>query len=144
MVTLDDIAAAIVARCGASSAFTTAVPGKAWLERVDETAEAPYALFSIERDGQPEFQSDGSYMQAFTIRMAVYSDAGAGPQAVQLAMASALNADPTGWAPLRDGNVMHCLPRGYDGKFDPKLRAAKDVFVSGGQWSMLIDGNAEA
>ena len=144
MVTLDDIAAAVRARCDGSAPFTSAVPGKAWHERVEEGAAAPYALFNIERDGQPEFQSDGSFVQAYTVRMAVYSDADAGPQAAQLAMAAALNADPTGWAPLRAGSVMHCLPRGYDGKFDPKLRAAQDVFVSGGQWALLIEGNAGA
>lgn len=142
MVTFDDIAAAIVARCNASSDFTTAVPGKAWLDRAGEIDSVPYAVFQIERTGNPEFESDGSYIQEFTIRMAVYSDVSAtDPNAAQLAMADAINSNPTTWTALRDGNVMHCLPRGYDGKFDPTLRNSKDLFVSGAQWSMLVEGN---
>lgn len=144
MVTLDDIAAAVAGRCTASAAFAAAVPGGAWLERADENAPAPYAVFGVERDGPPEFCSDGSFMQGYTVRMAVYSDSGSDPNAAQVAAAKALNADPTGWAALRDGRVMHCLPRGYDGRFEPRLRQAKDVFVSGAQWSLLVEGNAEA
>ncbi|HEY1191552.1 MAG TPA: hypothetical protein VGE74_28225 [Gemmata sp.] len=144
MVTFDDLAAAVVSRCSGSSAFTTAIPGGAWLERADESATAPYAVFGIEREGQPEFQSDGTYIQGFTIRMAVYSGSGTDPNAAQLGMAAALNTDPTDWDSLRDGRVMHCLPRGYDGRFDPRLRSAKDVFVSGAQWSLLVDGNLGA
>ena len=144
MVTFDDIAVAVLARCAGSSAFTTAVPGKAWLDRAGEVDAIPYAVFGIERTGEPDFSSDGSYTQAFTIRMVVYSDQGAtDPNAAQLAMADALNKNPTNWTALRDGGVMHCLPRGYDGRFDPRLRNAKDMFVSGAQWVMLIEGNRE-
>lgn len=143
MVTYDDIAVAIASRCTGSSVFGSAVPGKAWLDRADENVAAPYAVFGIDRAGAPEFSSDGSYTQAFTIRMAVYTDSGTDPNEAQLAMADALNRNPTMWAALRAGQVMHCLPRGYDGRFAPQLRNAKDVFVSGAQWTMLVEGNLE-
>lgn len=146
MVTYDDIATAVVARCEASGDFAAAVPGKAWCERADENAPAgTYAVFGIERLGDPEVFSDGSYLQRFTLRVATYSDIrSADPQAAQRAVAGAINTDPTGWDSLRDGRVVHCLPRGYDGKFDPKLRAASDVFIGGAQWELLIEGNLEA
>lgn len=144
MVTFDDIAAAVIARCTASSAFTTAIPGKAWLERVDENAAGVYALFGIERAGEPEIESSGTYLQRFMLRMAAYSDIRtANPQTAQLAMADAINTGPTDWDPLRDGKIVHCLPRGYDGQFDPTLRQASDVFVSGSQWELLVEGNLE-
>jgi len=140
VITVDDIAAAVLAKCGAT--FETAVPGGAWFLRADENAAEPYAVFAVERAGSPEWVSDGSYLQRFTLRLGVYTSQGVtDPQAVQLASAAALNPTPTGWATLRDGKVIECLPDGFDGRFQPVLRRARDVFVSGGQWSLLVEGN---
>lgn len=140
MVTGDDLAVAILARCDAT--FQIAVPGKAWYLRADENAATPYSVFGIERAGEPEWQSDGSYLQEFAARMAAYSEQGAGvdPNVIQLAMAVAMNTAPTGWSALRAGRVLHCLPRGYDGRFAPQLRQSRDVFVSGAQWALLVEG----
>lgn len=143
MVTIDDIAAGVFDRTG--GAFLTAIPGKAWFGRVDENAASPYAVFGIERGGPPEFFSDGSYLQEWTLRMGAYTDQGVqDPNAVQLAIATAINTDPTSWSALREGRVLHCLPQGWDGRFAPELRHARDVFVAGGQWTLLIEGNLEA
>ena len=145
MVTVDDIAAAVKGRCAGSAAFVAAVPGGAYFERPDEDAAAPYAVFGLDRADDPEFDSGGGYTQGFTLRMAVYSVVGTSdPQAAQLGMADALNTSPTDWAALRAGRVLHGLPRGYDGRFDPKLRNSADVFVSAAQWALLVEGNLEA
>lgn len=144
MITFDDIAAAVKARCDAAAEFAAALPGKAWPDRGPDAPAGVYAVFGVERAGDPEFASDGSYLQPFSLRMAAYSPVGtADPQAAQRAMAAAINPDPTAWNALRDGKVVHCLPRGYDGKFAPELRSAADVFVSAAQWELLIEGNLE-
>lgn len=147
MVTLDDIAAAVIARCAASTAFTVALPGKAWLDRGPDTPAGAYAIFTLERDGEPEWFSDGSYLQGFTLRMVAYTVQGlvvaSTPQSAALGMADALNKTPTTWDALRDGKVNICLPRSYDGKHEPQLRGGKDVFAAAGQWHMLIEGNRE-
>jgi hypothetical protein len=143
VITVDDIAEAVAARCG--TAFQAVVTGKAWFARADEAAATPYAVFTVERAGDAEFCSDGSYLQEWTVRMGAYTEQGATPpNNVQLAMAAALQADPTGWDALRDGRVLHCLPQGFDGRFAPQLRHARDVFISGGQWKLLVEGNLEA
>ena len=145
MVTFDDLGAAIAARCAASAAFAAAVTGGLFFDRDDTDAATPYGVCGIERAGDPEFDSGGGYTQAFTVRMVVYAElAKKDANVIQLAMAAAMNTNPTGWAALRAGRVMHCLPRGYDGKYAPKLKDGKGVFVSGGQWSLLVEGNLEA
>lgn len=143
MITVDDIAAAVASRCG--STFNATLTGKAWFGRADENAGYPYAVFTIERAGEAEFMSDGSYLQEWTVRMGAYTEQGVSdPNAAQQAMSAAMNADPTDWDSLRDGRVVHCLPQGFDGKFAPQLRRARDVFLSGGQWKLLVEGNLEA
>jgi hypothetical protein len=135
----------VIARCSASAAFAAALPGKAWLDRGPDTPAGAYAIFTLERDGEPEWFSDGSYLQGFTLRMVAYTVQGlvvaSTPQAVQLGMADALNKNPTTWDALRDGRVNCGLPASYDGKHEPQLRGGKDVFAAAGQWRMLIDGN---
>lgn len=140
MITLDDIAAGVLARLGAT--FEESVPGKAWFKRADENAAVPYAVFTVDRAGPAEWRSDGSYLQPWTLRVGVYTAQGATvPQAAQAAMAAALNPDPTAWPDLRDGKVFECLPEGFDGEFSPVLRDARDVFVSAGQWGLIVAGN---
>lgn len=144
MVTLDDIAAAVIARTAGSAAFRAALPGKAWLDRPPDNPAGAYAIFTLERDGTPEFFSDDTYLQGYTLRMAAYTVQAIGtvtPQQAQLAMADAINPGPTAWSPLRDGVVNLCLPRGYDGKHDPELRQGKDVFSAAAQWSLTVEGN---
>lgn len=143
MITADDIAAAVLARLGTT--FQATVTGKAWYARADEAAAAPYAVFTLDRAGDPEWFSDGSYLQPWALRLGVYTEQGVTvPHDAQLAAATALNAGPTNWTALRDGTVFECLPQGFDGKFAPQLRRAKDVFVSGGQWRLVVSGNRAA
>lgn len=145
MTTTDDIAAAVVGRLEASPAVLAALPGGCWYERADEEADAgAYAVFGLERGGEPEWYSDGTYTVPYTLRIAAYSAQGAGdPGAVQRALAAALSVGPTEWGELESGRVLHCLARGYDGRFSPTLRSAADVFVSGAQWALLIEGDTE-
>ncbi len=142
MVTLDDIAAAGKARTLATPAFTAALPGKAWFSEGPDTPEGAYAVFTLETDGEPEWESSGTYLQGYTLRMVAYTSQGGAvtPQEAQLAMAAALNPNPTGWDALRAGRVNICLPRGYDGKHAPELRQGKDVFAAAGQWHLLVEG----
>lgn len=152
MITLDDLAAAVVARCAASAAFTAALPGGAWLDRGEDEPTGAYAVFTLALEGEPEWFSDGSYLRSYTLRMAAYTAQGvaptadpaqsqpSSPQAVQLAMADALNPGPTSWPALRAGSVNICLPRGYDGRHSEKLRGGKDVFVAAGQWMITVEG----
>jgi hypothetical protein len=143
VITIDDLAAAVGDRCG--STFNATVTGKAWYARADENAATPYAVFTIERVGEPEYMSDGSYLQEFMVRMGAYTDQGVtDPNTVQQAMSVAMNAGPTSWNSLRDGRIVHCLPQGFDGKFAPQLRRGRDVFLAGGQWKLLVEGNLEA
>lgn len=144
-MTLDDIAAAVRARCVATASFTAALPGGAWLDRGPEEPAGDYAVFTLERAGEPEFDSSGTYLQDWTLRMVAYTVAGkvgsGTPQAAQLAMVAAINPLPTSWTSLRDGRVNICLPAGYDGKHEPTLREGKDVFAAAGQWKLLVEGN---
>jgi hypothetical protein len=100
-------------------------------------------VFTLEKDGEPEFDSAGEYLQGYVLRMAAYTRQGdtTTAQAAQLAMAAAMNSGPTSWDALRDGRVNVCLPRSYDGKHAPELREGRDVFAAAGQWWMLIEGN---
>lgn len=143
MITVDDLAEAVADRCG--TPFQAVVTGKAWYGRAGEATATPYAVFTIERAGDAEFMSDGSYLQEWIVRMGAYTEQGeTPPNDVQRAMSVAMNAGPTAWDALRDGHVLHCLPQGFDGKFAPQLRRAADVFISGGQWKLLVEGNLEA
>lgn len=145
MTTADDIAAAIVNRLEGSAAVLTALPGGCWYGRADEQAPAgAYAVFALEIAGDAEWYSDGTFTCPYTLRVAAYSAQGSGDAtAIQRALAEALSTSPTDWGDLEQGRVLHCLPRGYDGKFSPTPRSAADVFVSGAQWSLLIEGDTE-
>ncbi len=124
-----------------ASAFTTAIPGKAWWLRAKSETRVPYAVFTFQENGSPEYVSDGSYTQNWTMRLGVYSDqAVSDPKVIQLAAVNAINVYTVNVA-LRDGKILHVLPMGWDGKFAPQLRQASDVFVSGSQWSLLVNGN---
>lgn len=142
MITLDDIASAVKGRCDANAAFIAAIPGKAWFGQADEQADAPYAVFTLDAEGQPIYQTDGTMGQKYALKMGVYADQGKSghdPQAIQLAMAGALPV--TGWADLRSGKVVHCLPRPFAGRFAPQLRGARDVFLSQGSWLLFVCGS---
>lgn len=141
---MDDIATAVKARCDASAEFAAALPGGLHQDRGPDQPAGAYAVFALTLEGDAEWFSDGSYLQGHTLRMTAYTTLGKTgeptPQAVQLAMAAALNPGPTEWDALRDGGVNVCLPKGYDGKHDPALREGKDVFAAAGQWHLLIEG----
>ncbi len=145
MITLDDLAAGVKARCAAAAEFAAALPGGAWHDRGPDAPAGNYAVFKLELAGEPEFDSSGAYLQGYTLRVAAYSYLGespaTAPQATQLALASALNAGPSSWAALRAGRVMSCLPKGYDGEHADRLREGRDVFASAGQWSLIVDGS---
>ncbi len=144
MVTLDDIAAAVLARCRQAPAFTAALPGGAFLDRGPDNPGGAYAVFTFEHEGEAEWISDGTYLQGFTLRMVAYTVQGtetSSPQQAQLGMSAALNPQGFPWAALRAGTINIALPRGYDGKYAPELRGGKDVFAAAGQWHLLIEGN---
>lgn len=145
MTTVDDIAAAVISRLEGSAAVLTALPGGCWNGRADEEAPAgAYAVFALEREGEPEWYSDSTFTAQYTLRIAAYSAQGSGDAtAIQRALAEALSANPNDWGDLEQGRVLHCLARGYDGKFSPTLRSAADVFVSGAQWALMIEGDTE-
>lgn len=144
MTTVDDIAAAVVNRLEGSAAVLAALPGGCWNGRADEQSEGAYAVFALEREGDPEWYSDGTFTATYVLRVAAYTAQESGDAtAVQRALADALSVDLTEWGDLEAGRVLHCLPRGYDGKFSPVLRSARDVFVSGAQWALLIEGDTE-
>lgn len=145
MTTVDDIAAAVVSRLEGNAEVAAALPGGCWYGRADEQAPAgAYAVFALETAGEAEWYSDGTFTCPYTLRVAAYSAQGTGDAtAIQRALAGALSVGPTGWGDLEQGRVLHCLARGYDGKFSPTLRSAADVFVSGAQWALLIEGDTE-
>lgn len=142
MITLDDLAAAVKSRLDAAPAVANALPGGTYFDRGPDQPAGAYAVFTLEREGETEWFSDGSYLQGYVLRVACYTCQGRGdPAAAQLALAAALNPQPVPWATLRAGVVMSCLPRGYDGKHAPDLREGKDVFAAAGQWALIVDGN---
>lgn len=144
MTTVDDIAAAVVNRLEGSAAVLAALPGGCWNGRADEQSDGAYAVFQLELSGEPEWYSDGTFTANYVLRVAAYTAQGTGDaSAVQRALADALSTSVTDWGDLEAGRVLHCLPRGYDGKFSPTLRSAADVFVSGAQWGLLIEGDTE-
>lgn len=147
MVTLDGLAAGVKARFATanpgSADFQTACPGGAWFARADEQAAAPYLVFTLDPDGDPQRQTDGSMLQKWTLQTGVYTDqgrSGHAPAAVQAAVNKCLPV--TGWAALASGVVVHCLPRAPRGEFSPKARGGKDVFLSRGSWQLLVAGDS--
>lgn len=146
-LTLDDIAAAVLYRFGASNAgsadFRTLATGGAWFGRADEQAAAPYAVFTLDPEGDPKRLSDQSWWQAWALKVGVYTDQGRSghePKPLQAAVAACL--PQTGWQAVAGGLVVHCLPRAPVGSFAPRLRAGKDVFLWRGQWQLLIGSEA--
>ncbi|HXD88525.1 MAG TPA: hypothetical protein VN641_18695 [Urbifossiella sp.] len=139
---LDDVAKLVGDRCTSSTLFTGAIPGGSFYGRApDAPAAYPYAVFWFERRGEPQRQTDGSSWQLYTLRMAAYcppSSSGQDPGSVQAGMDDALTKNPTTWATMPAGSVVHCLAEPFDGKFAKELRQAQDVFVVGGQWVMAL------
>jgi hypothetical protein len=142
MITLDDVANVFEAQLAATPAYLTAVPGDTLYDRGPDTTSAwPYGIFNVTAKGGPEnINSDGSYLQTFTIRLAVYAVNSLTPTYPIEQAINALNTNPTGWPALRAGNILHVLPAMWDGKYAPQLREAQDVFLIGYQWDMLANG----
>lgn len=141
MITLDDLAAGVRDRAAAAPEIAAALPGGLFLDRGPERPAGAYAVFTLERAGDPEWFSDGSYLQAFTLRVVAYTSQDRGtPAAAQLALAAAFNPQPTPWAALRKGRVLSGMPQGYDGRHAPDLREGLDVFAGAGQWRLVVDG----
>ena len=144
MITADDLAEVVSAHLRTSDRLAAAAPGGCWYLRAEEGVPYPYVVFGVDRAGASEWVSDGSYLQAWTVRVGLYTAAGeADEQAGQIGVGWALNTDPTEWFGLRDGAVFEVLPEGWDGEFTPDLARARDVFLAGGQWAVLVDGNRE-
>ena len=114
-----------------------------WFRRPPNTPPGfPYSVFLLEPAGEDEFNSDGSYLQTYTLRISSYYRQGTDPpNAAPLALVAAINTAPTVWTALRAGTVLHCLPGAWDGKFDDHLRQGAGVFVPVGQWEMLVNGD---
>lgn len=143
MVTLDALAAAVLYRFGTSNAgsatFRSLAAGGAWYGRADEQAAALYAVFTLDPEGDPVRQTDGSFLQRWALKVGVYTDQGRSghdPAPVQAAVAACL--PQTGWQAVTGGKVVHCLPRSPAGQFAPRLRGGKDVFLWRGQWQLLV------
>lgn len=147
MVTLDGLSAGVLARFAVANPgaadFQTAVPGGAWFGRADEQATAPYLVFTLDEEGEPQRTTAGVMLQKWVLRTGVYTDQGRSghdPAAVQPAVNKCLPV--TGWDALASGRVIHCLPRAPKGTFSPKLRRGTDVFQSQGQWQLLVEGDS--
>jgi hypothetical protein len=143
VVTLDAIAAAVLYRFGGSNAgsadFRSLAAGGCWYARADEQAASPYAVFTLDPEGDPKRLTDQGWWQAWALRVGVYTDQGRtghDPGPLQAAVAACL--PQTGWQAVTGGAVVHCLPRAPLGSFAPQLRAGRDVFLWRGQWQLLI------
>lgn len=132
---LDQVATLVGNRCVASTVFQAAITGGTFYGRApDVPVSYPYAVFWFDRDGNPFRQTDGSSVQRYTLRMAVYCLPGATASGSETGMNDAVTKNPTGWG----APVMQCLEVPFDGKFAKELRQAQDVFVVGGQWVMTL------
>lgn len=143
-ITRSDVSKVFGDRLAASPEFAAAVPGRAWADQGPDVPDAyPYGVFKVEKVGGPEINSDQTYTQEFAVTLAVYAPMATtvtDPQSIELAIAAAVNGNPTNWAALRSGSVLHSIPQGFDGKYADRLRQGQNVFVVGETWHLLCSG----
>jgi hypothetical protein len=144
VITTEDINARVVTAVGAQ----TAIAGKAWPERgPDEPDAYPYCVFTLR--ASPAALVFGSvYFQHWQVQAAVYVPVGSpSPINVEGAL-SALNTALTIRAAVAIGTlrnpgerVMSVRPVTGQEKYDPYLRAGKDVLVAAVTADWLCQGD---
>lgn len=153
MITVDDIAGAVKARCDAVTNFTTAVPGAAWFGTgPDAPAGYPYLVFTVEA-GEARVASGTAYVQAFVAKLAAYAPVGASgvnPQNVAKALdecfGTAAGQTAMKASVLRNAaeRILHSRPLAPSGAFDKSRREGRDVFVVGAGYELLAQGDRSA
>lgn len=152
MVTIDDIAGAVLSVLSADGGFTSSIPGLAWFERAPDTPAAyPYAVFHL-KAAPAGLTFESNYIQAFTLSIAAYvpqstEASPADPPGVQEALFAALAAQSaeTAFQALTFRNagerVMHCKPLVPSGQYAQQLRDGRDVFACGLTVELLVQGD---
>lgn len=153
MINVDDVAALILARTQAVATFTSAVPGKAWLDQGPDTPDGyPYWVFKL-KAGQAEVFSGTAYKQAWVVEGMAYCPVGAtgvNLQNVQQALAACFVTD-AGKAAMKAAalrsateKVLHTRPLQPAGQFDKTLREGRDVALVGYAFEVLVQGDKGA
>ena len=152
MVTIDDVAGAVLSVLAADSGFATSVPGQAWFERAPDTPAAyPYAVFHL-RAATAGLSFESNYVQAFTLTIAAYvpqstEASPSDPPGVQEALFTALATDAAETVfksvALRNASelVLHCKPGAPSGQYAQQLRDGRDVFACGLTVELLVQGD---
>jgi hypothetical protein len=152
MITIDDVAGAVLSVLAVDTGFAASVPGQAWFDRAPDTPAAyPYAVFHL-RAGAAGPTFEAAYVQPFTLAVAAYvpqsTDAApADPAGVQEALFDALATQAAEAAfqavALRNASerIMHCRPVAPAGQYAPQLRDGRDLFACGLTVEMLVQGD---
>lgn len=152
MITIDDVAGAVLSVLNASAAFAAAVPGQVWFERAPDMPSAyPFAVFHLHA-ATAGLSFEDAYTQAFTLSIAAYVPQGAesspsDPPGVQEALFSALASEAANTAfqalALRNASerILHGKPLAPAGQYARQLRDGRDVFACGLTTEILVQGD---
>lgn len=152
MVTIDDIAGAVLSVLAADTGFAASVPGQAWFDRAPDTPAAyPYAVFHLHAAAAGQ-SFEAAYVQTFTLAVAAYvpqstEASPADPPGVQEALFAAL-ATQAGESALQgvalrnaSERILHSRPVVPSGQYAQQLRDGRDVFACGLSVELLVQGD---
>ena len=96
MVTINDVAAALMTRFAAATGYSAAVPGGTWFNRGPDTpADYPYTVFTIEAQ-DPLLTLEAAYFQDFIVTATAFcpvGDSGTNVATVEQVLFTALGSD---------------------------------------------------
>lgn len=138
MVTVDDIGALVKTRLAAVTGQATTCPGGHWFDRGPDVPDAyPYDVYRV-KAGRTGLTTGSLCIQTFIVDLVGYcpiGESGVNPQSVEQLFHTALVSDAAQTALLAYSlrNLTEKVLCGRvvqsEGKFDPDLRDAKDVFA---------------
>jgi hypothetical protein len=141
VVTPDDVAAGFKARWdGSHVPDSTLVPNGLHYGRAPQGTNPVYGVFTVE-EGETEEFSGETYIQTFTVKAAVYAQAGSeGPKTDdkrrELEKAFRRTAEMT--VPNAD-QVLHVRPAAGGGlEYAKEMREAQNVVIASGAWEVLV------
>lgn len=140
VVTPDDVAAGFKALWDASHVpDASVIPNGLHYGRPPGTTQPPYGVFTVEEGDAEEF-SGRTYIQPFTVKVAIYAQSGAsGPDTdtKRRECEAAFRRTSAMVVPNAD-QVLHVKPAGGGVEYAAQMREGQNVVVASGAWEVLI------